>query len=232
MLKSVQKEFDRRTETYGKYNFLQKQIAKELISKIDSQPKTVIDLGSGDGEIYKNISWDLDAFTALEFSPNMLSNHPNAKEVTKLQRDFNDKNFLQKLNAEAVLSSSSLQWAQDLESTLQEIAKVTDKVAFSIFTKGTFQTIREIAKVDTHLKSADEVQALIQKYFYCDFEVKNYTLEFNSKRELFTYIKKSGVSGGRKRLSYIKTKELINNYPTLTLECEVLFAVSIDFLEK
>lgn len=40
---------------------------------------------------------------------------------------------------------------------------------------------------------------------------------------MFKYIKKSGVSGGEKQLSYKETKQLMHTYPLSYLEFEVLF---------
>ena len=51
----------------------------------------------------------------------------------------------------------------------------------------------------------------------------HYTLEFDSTREMFKYIKKSGVSGGEKKLSYKQTRYLMETYPLDYLEFEVLF---------
>jgi malonyl-CoA O-methyltransferase len=40
---------------------------------------------------------------------------------------------------------------------------------------------------------------------------------------MFRYIKKSGVSGGEKQLSYKETRHLMETYPLDYLEFEVLF---------
>jgi malonyl-CoA O-methyltransferase len=40
---------------------------------------------------------------------------------------------------------------------------------------------------------------------------------------MLNYIKKSGVSGGEKKLTYKQVKNLIKNYPLDYLEFEVLF---------
>jgi len=67
---------------------------------------------------------------------------------------------------------------------------------------------------------------LQKKYFEANFEVINYKLEFENTREMFRYIKKSGVSASRKVLNYKQTKELINNYPLNYLEFEVVYISS------
>jgi len=40
---------------------------------------------------------------------------------------------------------------------------------------------------------------------------------------MFKYIKRSGVSGGKKQLNYKQMKKIMQNYPLDYLEFEVLF---------
>ena len=54
----------------------------------------------------------------------------------------------------------------------------------------------------------------------------NYKLEFDSVRDMFKYIKQSGVSGSRSVLDYKQTKKLMNEYPVSYLEFEVVFITS------
>ncbi len=223
MLNSVQKEFDRRFNTYKDYNFLQKKIAQELIALTQYKPTKIVDLGAGDGEIYKNIDWKIERFYALEFSKNMLQAHPDDQVVQKLNRDFNTQGFLDSVKADFAFSSSALQWSVDLDFTLREISKNLDAIAFAIFSDNTFKTIRDLTHLPTHLRQASEIKSLVQKYFDCQCEIKQYRLDFSSKEELFAYIKKSGVSGGKKQLTYTQTKNLMHNYPHLFLEFEVVF---------
>ena len=65
---------------------------------------------------------------------------------------------------------------------------------------------------------------MLNQYFHAEIEVMTYELSFESIQDIFTYIKKSGVSGGRNALSYKQMKNLMREYPTKTLEFEVLFA--------
>jgi len=53
--------------------------------------------------------------------------------------------------------------------------------------------------------------------------VVNYKLEFTDVYEMLKYIKRSGVSGGKKQLTYKDIKNIIEHYPLGFLEFEVLF---------
>jgi aminopeptidase N len=59
------------------------------------------------------------------------------------------------------------------------------------------------------------------------FELKEYRLYFETVREMFNYIKKSGVSGGDQQLTYTQTKQLMKQYPLDYLEFEVLFVKGV-----
>ena len=67
----------------------------------------------------------------------------------------------------------------------------------------------------------------IEKYYNATFEVKNYRLYFETIEDMFRYIKKSGVSGGEKKLGYKQMKQLMDTYPLDYLEFEVLFVESL-----
>ena len=64
---------------------------------------------------------------------------------------------------------------------------------------------------------------IADRHFDADYESVRYVLEFDSVRDMFRYIKRSGVSGGRRVLGYAQTRELMACYPIDYLEFEVLF---------
>ncbi|WP_281951734.1 methyltransferase domain-containing protein [Nitrosophilus kaiyonis] len=219
------KEFSRFAKTYQKYKIIQTKVAKHLISKIDSKPKKILDLGAGSGEVYKNINWDFDNFIAVDSSKEMLNLHPDFK-VKKLLCDFSTNScfdILKKERFDLIIASSSLQWSQDLDFTFKEISKLNKDFIFAIFTDKTFETIHKIVNIKSPIYSLEEILSLSQKYFLINYEIKRYRLFFKNSLEMFRYIKKSGVSSGRKRLSYKEMKFLIDNYPYKYLEFEVVF---------
>jgi malonyl-CoA O-methyltransferase len=96
----------------------------------------------------------------------------------------------------------------------------------AIFTSSTFKTLNETASIESILLGSDELDELQKKYFDATYEVVNYKLEFESTRDMFRYIKKSGVSGARRVLNYKESKALLNEYPLKYLEFEVAFIYS------
>lgn len=228
------KEFSRFAHQYNRYNMIQAEVAKALVEHIPvSKYRTIVDIGCGSGEVYNNIErcgHHFEEYIALDSSKEMLELHPSAQNIVKLQADFNDTEMYSRFatDSEAILlSSSALQWSKDLDFTISHLSRKSEKAYFSIFTAGTFKTLHQIAKIDSPIYTQEKLQEVLEKYYDASFKTKVYRLEFDNVREMFQYIKKSGVSGGEKQLSYKQTKHLMQNYPLEYLEFEVLFMEGI-----
>ncbi len=234
-MSNIIQEFSRFAHTYDHYNIIQKQVAKTLVEKLTHTAySSILDIGCGNGEVFKNIQKrgiKVNQFIALDSSENMLLLHPKTEDVTKVCIDFNNKKFIDRLpltKYELILSSSALQWSNDLDFTLKEISKLSHTFKAAIFTSGTFKTLHKTAGVKSPIYSAEEIKKSISKYYNeLSFVLHHYTLEFNSVRDMFLYIKKSGVSSGEKKLSYKETKYLMEKYPLNYLEFEVLYVEAI-----
>lgn len=226
----VSSEFSKYASHYKKHNIIQEQVAKKLVALAKSKPKYILDLGCGDGAVCRTISHKYKHLTAVDFAKGMLEIHPKAKNIECIYGNFNDPILFENLLAfgryDYIFSASALQWSDDLESTFKNITLFNAPIALAIFTSNTFKTIYETAALEPILKSADEINELQKKYFNANFEVVQYRLEFESTREMFRYIKESGVSGSRRVLSFKQTKALMDNYPLNYLEFEVVFITS------
>ena len=229
-MSNVIQEFSRFAHEYDTYNVIQAEVAKSLVTQLPlSHYNTLIDIGCGSGEVYKNLeksSCSFDHFIALDSSPEMLEIHPSASKIEKICADFNRVQTFENFSLDhntLVFSSSALQWSKDLDFTLSEISKKSSHAYFAIFTSDTFKTLHETAKIISPIYSEVVLRETIEKYYRATFELKKYRLHFENVREMFNYIKKSGVSGGEKQLTYKQTKQLMKSYPLDYLEFEVLF---------
>ena len=217
---NVIQEFSRFAHEYDTYNVIQAEVAKALVEQLPpSHYTTLIDIGCGSGEVYKNLeknNFSFDQLLALDSS----------KKIKKICADFNKLQTFENLlftPENLLLSSSALQWSKDLDFTLSEISKKSSHAYFAIFTSNTFKTLHETAQITSPIYSEDVLRETIEKYYCPTFELKKYKLHFKSVREMFNYIKRSGVSGGEKQLTYKQTKQLMKRYPLDYLEFEVLF---------
>ncbi len=216
-------EFSKRASSYEEHNIIQKKVVKKLLSKVDVKHKQVLDLGCGSGAVYKAIGEGFKTFTGVDKAKNMCIIHPQSPKIRIMNQDFEYFFFNQNNYFDLTISSSALQWAKDLERIFNLIHKNSDQIALSIFCDGTFKAIYQTSNLQTFLPSSKTTLKQLNKYFNFEFEIVNYKLSFDDNLSKFRYIKKSGVSGGNRKLDYQSTKKLIKEYPLDYLEFEVLF---------
>lgn len=225
-------EFSRFAQYYDSYNIIQSKVAKLLVEKLPKRSyQRVIDIGCGSGEIYKNLiaqRVEFEEFIAFDLSKEMLALHPSSPNIYKICGDFNNLNELFNLDSKdtLILSSSALQWSRDIDVTISQISQISNSIYLAIFTSNTFFSIHKTAKVSSPIYGSNILKEAISKYYKASFELRDYKLKFENTRDMLRYIKKSGVSGGEKKLSYKETKYLIDNYPLDYLEFEILFVES------
>ena len=230
----IVKEFSRFAEEYKKHNRIQVEVASRLTSMLDKKRYLkVLDLGCGSGAVYDNLnekSIFIDKFIAFDFSQEMLNLHPSSLNIEKVCSDFNKKeSFLSYRNHEfdVLISASALQWSNDLSSVLETISLLADKYYFAFFTSKTFATLHQTACIASPIYSKEFLIENLNKYYNYELEVVEYRLNFSSVREMFQYIKRSGVSGGTGQLSYRSMKQLMREYPLDYLEFEVVFVKAV-----
>lgn len=111
-----------------------------------------------------------------------------------------------------------------MDFTLSNLARISNNFYGALFTDNTFKTIHETAGILSPIYDIDTIKRSFDRFYKdTNYEIVSYKLFFDSKKDLFDYIKKSGVSGGEKRLSISQTKKLINEYSIDYLEFEVVF---------
>ena len=223
----IEKQFSNHASDYDDNNIIQRIVSKALVREISNNPQYILELGCGSGQIYREISWNIKKYKAIDFSQNMCNIHPQNENLEVLCFDFDSDEFWQNIKDDKydlVISSSAMQWSKNLNNLLQKLFKITNKIDCVLFTSNTFKSIYEITKQKPAILSLDEIKKEFVKY-NSTYEVFNYQIDFNTKKELFSYIKNSGVQGDVK-LSYKDAKNLYKKYDKLYLEFEVIFIKS------
>jgi len=222
----ISSEFSKYAQEYDSLNSVQTLVVEKLLREIPHKPKYILDLGCGSGALCESISWEYKHFTGVDFAPGMLELHPKSKNIEAIYGDFNDAMLFENLSTykfDHIFSASALQWSEDLEDVFSQISSLKVPVSLAIFTSGTFKTLNQTAVLDSLLRDKEEIDKLQKRYFKANFEVVEYKLAFETTRDMFRYIKKSGVSGSRNILSFKETKKLMKEYPLNYLEFEVAF---------
>ncbi|MBD3841815.1 MAG: methyltransferase [Campylobacterales bacterium] len=226
MNKNVNLEFSNHAPQYNQYNIIQQIVAKALVRELSFKPKTILELGCGSGQVFKNIDFEFDHYKAIDFSQKMCMIHPKHPKLAVKCLDFDSIEFINELNGsfyDVVLSSSALQWSKNLNGIIQKVSKITNNIEMVLFTNNTFKTLFSITNTRSPILDLVTIKDVFSRYFLCQFETIEYKIEFETKKELFDYIKNSGVGAGNKMLNFKQAKQLYKEYPHNYLEFEVVF---------
>ena len=230
---TIDKHFSTHANEYDNYNIIQRIVSKALVREIKDNPKNILELGCGSGQIFREIKWPINKYKAIDFSQNMCNIHPKAKNLEVKCFDFDSDEFYTEIkndNYDLVISSSAMQWSRDIDKLVKRLFEVTNKIDCVLFTDNTFKSIYKITNQKAAILSQKDIKNTFDKY-NSTYEVFNYQINFDTKKELFSYIKKSGVQGDVK-LSYKDAKNLYKNYDKLYLEFEVIFIKSNNLSES
>ncbi|MFA7083624.1 MAG: methyltransferase domain-containing protein [Arcobacteraceae bacterium] len=222
---SDKNQFSKYANSYNSYNIIQQLVAKSIVRELQSKPKLILELGCGSGQIYKYIDWEVEHYHAIDASASMCELHPKGKNIQIECCDFDSDAFFDAIkdqHYEMVLSSSALQWSSNLPKIIKALSGVTSEIHAALFTSNTFKTIQELSNKPSPILDENTIKEAFSKFFECTFELLNYKLLFDNKKELFDYIKKSGVSSSSS-LGFKEAKKLYKEYPLNYLEFEVLF---------
>jgi malonyl-CoA O-methyltransferase len=227
---SIKNEFSKHANEYNNHNIIQQIIAKSLVRELKTKPKKILELGCGSGQIFSNITWPIDFYKAIDFSEEMCQLHPQNSSVEVKCFDFDTEEFLNEIKNDTydiVLSSSALQWSKDLDKIVKKLSLITNEINAVLFTSNTFKTIQTITNTKSPILEESEIKKAFSNHFICEFETIMYKLEFENKKDLFNYIKKSGVSGGSNSLDFKNAKKLYKEYNLNYLEFEVIFVKTV-----
>ena len=218
-------QFSKYAKEYGNHNIIQQIVSKALVRDIKGKPKKILELGCGSGQVFRYIDWEFDFYKAVDSSPKMCELHPKTSNLEVVCFNFDEDTFFESIKDEKydiIISSSALQWSKDIDKLVKNLSKITKNISIALFTSNTFKSIQNITKQKSPILDLEKIKTVFSKYFDCKFETFNYNLEFNSKKEMFSYIKNSGVNGNSV-LSYKEAKNLYKKYNLDYLEFEVVF---------
>jgi malonyl-CoA O-methyltransferase len=224
--KLIKNQFSKYADEYNNNNIIQQIVSKALVREIKGEPKRILELGCGSGQVYKNINFKYDYYKAIDFSQEMCDIHPSGENLEIFCLDFDDEKFFNNIKNEKydlILSSSALQWSKDLPKIIKELSNISNNISMVLFTSNTFRSIFKLTNQKSPILDLETIIKSFNEFYNCEFETLNYSLEFKTKKELFSYIKNSGVSGENNNLSFKDAKNLFKNYDKNYLEFEVVF---------
>lgn len=228
----IKEQFSRYAKNYHKYSKIQQDGAELLVNNLPKRIGTILDIGCGSGRIFNilhNKKIKFSKFYGVDFSAKMLQLHPTGKNIQLLMADFNSNDFNKLFNDNSIdiaISSSALQWANNIDNTFKKISQMAPKGAFFIFTSGTFKSLHDTAKVKSPIHNKKDILSTFNNYYKeSKIEHLSFKLEFNNTLDMLRYIKKSGVSGGGFGLKYKEIKKVIKAYKLNYLEFEAVLLI-------
>ena len=209
------KSFEKFAYSYGKYNLIQKRVILRYLPFLSSR---VIDIGCGSEGLCKYKKFEF--YLGIDNSENMLSLNP----CNTIKLDFNTKKcfeVIKRYDFNQIVSFSALQWADDLDFVFNEIKQLNKDFLLAIFTSNTFKTFHKHLNITSPIFSKEKILNASKILNPKKIEILNYKIEFSSPKEMFEYIKFSGVNA--KTTANIKDiKKFLKEFPINFLEFEIV----------
>ena len=190
----VKEEFSTHSKEYGNHNIIQQIIAKALVREITSNPKRILELGCGSGQIYNNINFPIEYYKAVDFSQAMCDLHPKCDNTDVCCFDFDSDEFFKSLQNDKydmVLSSSAMQWSKDLSKLVSFLLSISKGINATLFTSNTFKSIFEITKQKSPILTKEDIIKAFEENIDCKFEIYEYKLELRIKSNSLIILKKA-----------------------------------------
>lgn len=152
----LKKEFSKYAPEYDQHAVLQQEVAKELVGKILVQPRRILDLGCGTGEIAIRLSrkYPKVQVQALDISTGMIQEAQKKmveQGIDNISFSQEDMEFpaLPEESFDLIISSLALQWANHLAETFKRLYKMLIPEGFFLFStlgSRSLHELRESAK--------------------------------------------------------------------------------------
>ena len=207
--KIIEKRFSKSIESYNKQAVVQKQIVDKLSNLLLKSNitnfKRTLEIGCGTGFLTKKI---LNNYSVKDYILNDLvcSVQSEIQQIAS-NLDFNNYRFISgdaettvfPENLDAVFSSSSFQWFNNLKFFISRMYKLLNNngiIAFSTFGKDNYKEIKSILNVGLNYKTLDELKSMITP----DFEIIHseewkQQEQFISPNDVLRHMKLTGVNG-------------------------------------
>lgn len=238
---TVQIGFNKACTSYELVAYVQKQAAEFLIEKLlrhqISPPKTILDLGTGTGYMPELLlkTFPNSSYLLNDISDKMLaecrSKFMSYKNFTFLHDDMST---LQVSHCDLVVSNFSLQWVNDLWSTIKKFHANSNIFAFSTLLNGTFNEWQNIINLydNIHLNQYPTKEELIN---YCDnikgnkklyFWTQDIPMTFDNPLLFIQYLKNLGASTASGKMSVRSLRALLReNHTSLTVSYKIFFCI-------
>ncbi len=223
---NIKNSFDKAAKSYQSFSKTQNEIAQLLVSKIDYTPKRLLDLGCGDGAIYRLLGqrFGVLEFVGVDFSSKLLEFHPKGQNILLYCKDYEEYLLEAVPTIDTIISNCSIQWAKEPKKIFETLSSMNSNIFLSIVTDTTFHELHELLGTKTPLYGEHRMLEWLGGF---TLEKITKKLEFQDGKEMLRYIKNSGVSGARNISEIGKLKKLYTSKESYTLTFDALIATRL-----
>ncbi|MGA1863202.1 methyltransferase domain-containing protein [Deferribacter thermophilus] len=246
----IKRYFDDSYKTYDSNADIQKIVAQELSDFITpTKCDNLLELGIGSGVFTTFLLEKINArsYFGLDLAYKMLISSKNKFKDFHLINGDIDNLPLKIEHFDIIASSSTLQWLEYPEKTINDLLNNLKKGAkcyFSIFLDGTFNEMKEVSKITKFgsiysLKNAEFYKNIFnRKDIYINFYEKKYVLFYNSvidflkthKKTGARYTEKKAIAGKQSFLNFCRLYEEL--YKTEDSKIPVTYNILYIICEK
>ena len=224
----IQKRFGRKLSIYNDHARIQKQMAEKLVSYINGQKTSILEIGCGTGLLTKLVSDKLqfEKYIALDI----------VSECENFIKDINSKiefinsdieNYIQTCGKyDLIISNASFQWIENIPEFIQKLLSKLNENGTLLFTTFGPENFREIyfvlGKTLPYYSKKELEECLSLHNPLIEEEVR--IMAFKTPKDVLKHIQNTGVNAissevwTKKDLNYFENEynSFCANHPTLT----------------
>lgn len=221
----IKQRFSKSLNTYQQNAVVQKQMAENLVKLLPQKEfKNILELGCGTGFLTKllNKSVRYKNYTAIDIVKECESYIKNINQnIEFVNNDIESVDLVKKYDL--IISNAAFQWLNDFETFINNIKQyLTDDgiILFTTFGQKNFQEISNTSNISLTYYSTQDLKKVLNSFSIEHFDEQIITLKFNSIKEMFEHMKKTGVNAVTNTTWTIKdTKQFKERYETLYKDC-------------
>lgn len=214
----VKRSFKKSISTYNDNAVVQKQICKHLTELVNAQGQcnfnNVLEIGCGTGLMTECV---IDNFNVGNIVLNDLVDEMSDEIASLLDtKMFRKYEFISgdterlkfERNFDLIISASTFQWFQDIDSVFGKISKMMNKggmFVFNSFASDNFHEIKSINEGGLSYKSFSNLEQSLKKYFnIIHSEDCKHQVYFKSVIDILNHLRLTGVNGTKAKKAWTK----------------------------
>ncbi len=217
----IKQRFSKSLNTYQQNAVVQMQMAEKLAALLPSKDyEHILELGCGTGFLTKTLTKQLKykTYTAIDIVKEC---EPFIKEINNNINFVNSdiENLTLENKYDLIVSNAAFQWLDDFETFIKTLkTNLTENgiLLFTTFGQKNFQEITAAANISLNYYSKEELETILNNYNILHIKEETIVQNFDSIKEMFEHMKKTGVNAVSESTWGLKeTKLFKQNYQEL-----------------